>query len=282
MGARGPRTPFDKSAPPFLGAQTNVGRWVLDGGADADRPAAQRRCDDDGGGVGRLPQRHACRLCRGRGEAKKIQKLYGAASIDARPDPVFGLLSGVPPADILHFAVHGRYDPLGAGDGIWLVEGPADRSRARSAGSDLSSRAPFVFLNACQVGSGQELLGSYGGIAQAFLQVGASAVRGAAVVDRRRDRPAHRARVLPPGARADGPMRRRRTAEAPAAAGRRSDPARNGPPAVADLLRRARQPGSSRTRPRNRRRISRTSSTAIRRSGCRGTGSDAKGGHHDG
>ena len=33
-----------------------------------------------------------------------------------------------------------------------------------------------MFLNACQVGAAQELLGNYGGIAQAFLQVGASAV----------------------------------------------------------------------------------------------------------
>jgi hypothetical protein len=114
-------------------------------------------------------------LAAAEAEAKKIQKLYGATSIDARPDPVFGVLGGVPPADILHFAVHGRYDPLGAGDGIYLVEGPPiDPFQIR--GSDLSSRAPFVFLNACQVGSAQELLGSYGGIAQAFLQVGASAV----------------------------------------------------------------------------------------------------------
>ena len=43
-------------------------------------------------------------------------------------------------------------------------------------GSDLTVRAPFVFLNACQVGSAGEMLGSYNGIAEAFLQAGATAV----------------------------------------------------------------------------------------------------------
>jgi hypothetical protein len=108
-------------------------------------------------------------------EAKIIQDRYHAASIDAQPDLVYPLLGGAPPSDILHFAVHGRYDPQGAGEGIYLVSGPPiDPFQIR--GSDLSSRAPFVFLNACQVGAGQNLLGNYGGIAQAFLRIGASAV----------------------------------------------------------------------------------------------------------
>ncbi len=167
--------PFDPMAPPYLGAQANVGRWVLDGGATPTDPP--RRVDAATMAVvwgvyhsASLPPLEAAEE-----EAKRIQKLYGATSIDARPEEVFGLLGGDPPADILHFAVHGRYDPLGAGDGIYLVEGPPiDPLQIR--GSDLTSRSPFVFLNACQVGSAQELLGSYGGIAQAFLQVGASAV----------------------------------------------------------------------------------------------------------
>jgi hypothetical protein len=167
--------PFDKTAPPYLGAQANVGRWVLDGGATPTDPPRQVDAATMAVVWGVYHSASLPPLAAAEAEAKKIQKLYGASSIDARPDPVFGLLGGVPPADILHFAVHGRYDPLGAGDGIYLVEGPPiDPFQIR--GSDLSSRAPFVFLNACQVGSGQELLGSYGGIAQAFLQVGASAV----------------------------------------------------------------------------------------------------------
>jgi CHAT domain-containing protein len=35
---------------------------------------------------------------------------------------------------------------------------------------------PFVFLNACQVGAGQAVLGDYAGMAASFLYAGASAV----------------------------------------------------------------------------------------------------------
>ena len=270
--------PFDKTAPPYLGAQANVGRWVLDGGATPTDPPRQVDAATMAVVWGVYHSASLPPLAAAEAEAKKIQKLYGATSIDARPDPVFGLLGGVPPADILHFAVHGRYDPLGAGDGIYLVEGPPiDPFQIR--GSDLSSRAPFVFLNACQVGSGQELLGSYGGIAQAFLQVGASAVvaplwsiddeiaqhialefyhQALAPTDAR-------STAMPPGT---PPQRRpRRPPVAEAGRPRR----RTRPPSRTSSVGHA--PGSSRTRPRNRRRISPTSSTAIRRFGCRGTGS---------
>src|SRR4029079_15217436 len=36
--------------------------------------------------------------------------------------------------------------------------------------------APFVFLNACQVGAGESVLDDYAGLADAFLFAGASAV----------------------------------------------------------------------------------------------------------
>jgi CHAT domain-containing protein len=42
-------------------------------------------------------------------------------------------------------------------------------------GFDLTHQ-PFVFLNACQVGMAGETLGQYGGMAQAFVEAGASAV----------------------------------------------------------------------------------------------------------
>jgi CHAT domain-containing protein len=37
-------------------------------------------------------------------------------------------------------------------------------------------RPTFVFLNACQVGAGQQVLGDYAGLAAAFLSAGASGV----------------------------------------------------------------------------------------------------------
>ena len=42
-------------------------------------------------------------------------------------------------------------------------------------GARLTS-GPFVFLNACQVGSGNEVLGDYAGMAASFLYAGAAAV----------------------------------------------------------------------------------------------------------
>ena len=38
------------------------------------------------------------------------------------------------------------------------------------------AESPLVFLNACQVGTGQETLGDYAGLAESFLFAGASAV----------------------------------------------------------------------------------------------------------
>jgi hypothetical protein len=167
--------PFDPAAPNYLGAQANVGRWILDEGTTPTDPPRQVDASTMAVVWGVYTSATLQRLEAAEEEAKIIQDRYHAASIDAQPDLVYPLLGGAPPSDILHFAVHGRYDPQGAGEGIYLVSGPPiDPFQIR--GSDLSSRAPFVFLNACQVGAGQNLLGNYGGIAQAFLKIGASAV----------------------------------------------------------------------------------------------------------
>jgi len=167
--------PFDPAAPHYLGAQANVGRWILDEGTTPTDPPRQVHASTMAVVWGVYTSPTLERLEAAEEEARIIQDRYQAASIDAQPDLVYPLLGGAPPSDILHFAVHGRYDPQGAGEGIYLVSGPPiDPFQIR--GSDLSSRSPFVFLNACQVGAGQNLLGNYGGIAQAFLRIGASAV----------------------------------------------------------------------------------------------------------
>ena len=167
---------FDPEAPNFLGAQVNIGRWILDpaGVAPTDPP---RRVNASTMAVvsGIYNSPGLQRLFAAEQEAKIIKKTYHAQAIDAQPPVVYPLLKGTPPSDILHFAVHGRYNPEGADEGIYLVSGrPIDPFRI--LGSNLHDRSPFVFLNACQVGSSSNLLGRYGGIAQAFLKIGASAV----------------------------------------------------------------------------------------------------------
>jgi CHAT domain-containing protein len=74
----------------------------------------------------------------------------------------------------LHFAVHGIYDPNSVLNGLVLADGRA--LNPLQVRGNTFARAPFVFLNACQVGSGQKILGDYAGLAEAFLYGGAAAV----------------------------------------------------------------------------------------------------------
>ncbi len=87
---------------------------------------------------------------------------------------VIDCLKGHPPADVLHFAVHGTYAPEGVLEGLILIDG--ERLDPMVVKGCAFARAPFVFLNACQVGSGNEVLGDYSGMAEAFLHAGAAAV----------------------------------------------------------------------------------------------------------
>jgi CHAT domain-containing protein len=114
------------------------------------------------------------RLVEAEAEASTLSSLYAAASVDARTVAVLDCLDGRPPADLLHFAVHGIYDPNSTLNGLVLADGqPLDPLQVRAY---VLARQPFVFLNACQVGSSQRILGDYAGIAEAFLFSGAAAV----------------------------------------------------------------------------------------------------------
>jgi hypothetical protein len=96
---------------------------------------------------------------------------------------VLRLLGGDPPADLLHFALHGSFDPAGLQDGLVLVGTtpggmpvPQMLQENQVRGQRMPG-APFVYLNACQVAAGDsQTLGDYGGLAAAFLAAGASGV----------------------------------------------------------------------------------------------------------
>jgi hypothetical protein len=168
--------PFEPApVPNHLGAQANVARWVLAPENMPTVPPDVVHATTMAVVWGVYTSATLPRLLEAEGEAGDLQDGYRAESIDAVPDLVDQLLNGHPAADILHFAVHGRYDPNAIGDGIYLTKGrPVSPTQIR--GGNLRDRAPFVFLNACQVGSASQTLGGYGGIAQAFLRSGASAV----------------------------------------------------------------------------------------------------------
>jgi CHAT domain-containing protein len=166
--------PLDASAPPFLSAQAIVGRWVLGQRRPRLPPPSSLQVSSVAvvSGIYNLPGWH--RLVAAEAEASDLVVRLGATPVNATARDVIDLLRGSPGADLIHFAVHGNYDSEGAQDGLILVDGMAlDPLAIR--GTPFRG-APFVFLNACQVGRGNQILGDHAGLAAAFLFAGASCV----------------------------------------------------------------------------------------------------------
>jgi hypothetical protein len=167
--------PLDPALPPFLGAQAIVGRWVLANRGPKLPPPHEQQVKAIAvvsgvysrvAGWNRLEQAEA--------EALEIQTKWSGIAVDAETASVLKCINGTPPGDLLHFAVHGIYDPTSTLNGLVLVDGESlDPTTVK--GSKLT-RTPFVFLNACQVGQGNAVLGDYAGMAAAFLYAGASGV----------------------------------------------------------------------------------------------------------
>ena len=165
------------SVPPsaqFLGAQACVGRWVLGQRRPKLPPPAVVDVQEIAVISGVYDQPGWDRLLDAEAEAAELCRLYGGMPVDAGPAAVLRCLAGDPDADLLHFSVHGVYDPGSTTNGLVLVDGSALDPLQVKGGMLKSS--PFVFLNACQVGAGSKLLGDYAGMAEAFLYAGASGV----------------------------------------------------------------------------------------------------------
>jgi hypothetical protein len=165
--------PLDPALPPFLSTQTVMGRWVL---GDTPLPPPHEHAfgsmavvTGDYEGLSRWETLQAAFQ-----ERDTLQGEYHAEAVDATFSSVMELLERDPTPSILHLAVHGKYNPSTPQEGLILTDGTwltPDGVRAEKiAGS------PFVFLNACQVGSGSDELHQYTGLAAAFLASGASGV----------------------------------------------------------------------------------------------------------
>jgi CHAT domain-containing protein len=165
--------PLDSSEKPFLGMRAAIGRWVL-----ARRPKLPppNRIDFKDmaviSGVYNKPGWN--RLKAAEEEAQRLQQDYQAQPVDAVTKAVLSALQGTPRAEVLHFAIHGLYDPASTEQGLVLVDGHYLDPLEVKGGS--LPAAPLAFLNACQVGSASELLGDYAGMAEAFLYAGAAGV----------------------------------------------------------------------------------------------------------
>jgi CHAT domain-containing protein len=119
-----------------------------------------------------------------RAEAQEVAGLFVPPAAEVDPDImlVTDLLRGSPPCDVLHVALHGKFDDQLGAQGIVLLEkSPAGGAVGRYLTPEMMEtgeldRGPFVFLNACQVGSDQQVLGDYAGFATTLLRIGAAAV----------------------------------------------------------------------------------------------------------
>ncbi len=173
---------------PFLGAHAAISRW-LPGKMPPPRPRPVPVIDVrdkalvtahyDGvvgkWGVG-LPSAEE------EVKALEISLSPGATVVKAALHDVLRLLDGTPPADLMHFALHGNFDPLGINAGLVLLREDGDTTKAQLLQEEhvrghKMSREPFVYLNACQVATGSSAaFPGYGGLVGAFLRAGARGV----------------------------------------------------------------------------------------------------------
>lgn len=166
--------PLDPEAPPFLGAQAQVGRWVLGNRRPKLPPPAEVAVNSIAVISGEYTLPGWSRLQEAEAEAAALREMYAAVPVNASSNEVLACLGGIPPAELLHFAMHGIYDPNSTLNGLVLADGQTiDPLQVRGVPF---MQPPFVFLNACQVGSSQRILGDYAGLAEAFLFSGAAAV----------------------------------------------------------------------------------------------------------
>ncbi len=170
----------------FLGAHLAISRWPCDRDGPPPGPMVELSVDRravltaDYAGV-----LNAEELPQARAEALRFSQTYApTTSLEPNREEVEAVLEGSVPVDLLHVALHGQFDSSAQEDGLVLLrpDGAGGHERefltALSIGGLLRNRVttPFVFLNACQVGAGNDVLGTYAGLAVAVLRTGASGV----------------------------------------------------------------------------------------------------------
>ena len=190
--------PLDAARPSYLGAQAVVGRWLRDADATAGAAAVPRPATHP---VSQLTVRNMAvmaawykaesglrRLAEAELEAKALVQQYDGVALAATSQAMRQLLNatlernfetiGAPQA--VHFAGHGDFDPgRPEGSALFLQDGVPLRSTLFRSAKYGGERQPLLFLNACMLGIGGELLGDMAGFPGNSLRGGFGAVLGA-------------------------------------------------------------------------------------------------------
>ena len=165
-------SPQFSNAPPFLAAQTALGRWILQPHSDQISPSYVAKQRPFAVVVGHYKGKNA--LPGAIAEATELASRYDAVTIQARLRQLVQCLGGQPPSRVLHFALHGVYAPGTGSDGLYLEDDNFLEPLVIRGASLI--HVPLVFLNACELGTGSQSLGAYAGTAEAFISAGATAV----------------------------------------------------------------------------------------------------------
>lgn len=158
---------------PYLGVQAVIGRWPYLERTRSAAPPATLTTRRMAVVSGVYPE--SIRLPEAEAEGATLRERYGAADVTPTVESVLGLLGGRDAAEIVHVALHGKFDANGTQNGILMIDGVDYLDPVAIAGVP-SSPVRLAFLNACQVGQGREMLGVYAGMAAALIKIGVAGV----------------------------------------------------------------------------------------------------------
>ncbi|MFB9449151.1 CHAT domain-containing protein [Dactylosporangium vinaceum] len=154
-----------------LGGYARIGRWLTGVGRDQVKvPPARIEAATMAAVCGTYTRED---LPKARAEAEQLRRAYTCTPVDATKQAVAALLDADPAYDIVHFAIHGRFDAFGISDGLLLTDGYLTSSEV---GGVERFGGRLVFLNACQLGQANDSLGRSAGMAAAFTGLGVGAV----------------------------------------------------------------------------------------------------------
>ncbi|MGH1347895.1 MAG: CHAT domain-containing protein [Nannocystales bacterium] len=162
----------DPNAPPFLGAQYEVGRWTLARQRPTTPPPSECRQTPMTVFLGKYEGARWRALPEAQEEADALATLYQASMQQSNYANVVKAFNGQSVPEVVHFALHGQY---GGGEG-GLILGDKETLRPLSVRGLRFTSKPFVFLNACEAGVSEPTLSLFTGLPGAMLVAGASAV----------------------------------------------------------------------------------------------------------